>query len=100
MPIKNLDTIEKEIYRLRLKAKNLEQKFDNQFENLHDNYSSLLLNTFLKRKKPREENAAENKSILSIEKLESAFTRIADHLIDKAADSIENVVDKMLKSKE
>ena len=37
--IKNLDTLEKEIYRLRLEAKNYESKLEDNLDHLQKNYA-------------------------------------------------------------
>jgi hypothetical protein len=95
--IKNLDTLEKEIYRLQLKAKSLEEKFDDRLDHLRENYSSMLMNSLFRKNNTKETvTGAVAGSVLNNERLQNAFSRVADHLIDRAAEGIEGLVDKML----
>lgn len=49
--IHNLDTLEREIYRLELEAKNIEQKFDRNFERLQNTGFSMFINSIFHRRK-------------------------------------------------
>lgn len=53
--IHNLVTLEREIYRLELKAKNIEEKMNRNFDHLHDNYLSMFLNSFFPKRKSCKE---------------------------------------------
>ncbi len=56
--IHNLDTLEKEIYRLRLSAKNIEEKLDNNFEHPQQNYSSMFMNFFFAKRSMKKKKEA------------------------------------------
>ena len=47
--IHNLDTLEKEIYRLQLKTKNTAEKLNDNLEYLQDHYASMTMNSILNR---------------------------------------------------
>jgi hypothetical protein len=94
--IKDVQSLEKEIQRLRREAKNMEKRFDDNFVYLQENYSSLMINSILPEK-------ASYKSIpgsiihliLQHERLRNALTALAENRVDKATDGIELLIDKI-----
>jgi hypothetical protein len=94
--IHNLDTLEREIYRLQLEVKNMEQKFDRNFDHLQQNYSSMFMGSFFRRKKESDEGKSSFfDSFFKNENFHAAVSKITDRLADKAAEGIENLVDKI-----
>jgi hypothetical protein len=100
--IKNLDTLEKEIYRLRLEARNFEDKLEKNFDHLQKNYASMTMNTVFGAASSAKEKVKDKifNSIWENEKIRSGFDKIVSHLADKAAEGIENFVDKILHRKD
>jgi hypothetical protein len=82
--IHNLDTLEKEIYRLRLKAKNTADKLNDNFEYLQDHYSSMTVNSILNRSCDHQEKLKEKiiNFIWKNEKIHDGANRVIDHLAD------------------
>jgi hypothetical protein len=105
--ITSIETIDREIARLQLKAKDIEGELDKSLDYLQDNYSSMIMNSVFS-------GAANGISgglkggvlstilgfILGNEKLVEAFSRVTNHLVDKAADGIDKLADKIVKKKE
>ncbi|HEY6504802.1 MAG TPA: hypothetical protein VIZ28_12555 [Chitinophagaceae bacterium] len=98
--IHNLDTLEKEIYRLQLEAKNTEEKLDRNFDHLRDNYSSMFMNSFFSSRRNKEEGRSSFfDSFFKNENFTAAINKVTDHIANRAAEGIENLVDKIFQKK-
>ena len=92
--IHNLGTLEKEIYRLRLKAKTTADKLNENFEYLQDHYSSMTMNSILNRSCDHKENHKEKlkEKIINFiwknEKVHDGVNKVIDHLADKTSEGI------------
>lgn len=100
-PVHNLDTLEREILRLRLKAKATEEELEKNMDYLQENYPAMLFHSFTNTKK---EQASKKhtllESLLKNEHLSTAINKISEHIANKASVHIENLVDKLFKKKE
>jgi len=94
--IHNLDTLEKEIYRLKLKAKNIEEKWDDNFEKLQHNYPSMFMNSFFQKKKEEKTNG---NGFFKNDALNAVVNKVTDRVADRAAEGIENLVNKIFHKK-
>lgn len=94
--IHNLDTLNREIYRLRLEVKRKEDKLDDNWEYLQNNFPALLLNSISCRRKAKE-NGKENlfKSALKNEKLNTFIDKIIDRFSDRAAKGFDHLFEKI-----
>jgi hypothetical protein len=93
--IKNIQSLEREIQRLRREAKGMEKKFDDSFVYLQENYSTLIMNSVLPEKgvfKSIPQSIMQ--LILQHERLRNALTELAENLVNKASDGIEFLLDK------
>jgi len=98
--IHNLDTLEKEIYRLKLKAKNIEEKWDDNFEKLQHNYPSMFMNSFFLKKNEKKTNGnGFFTSFFKNDALNTVLNKVTDRVADRAAEGIENFVDKIFHKK-
>ena len=100
--IRNLDTLEKEIYRLRLEAKNTSEKLENNLDYLQHNYASMTMNSIFSRGSSKNSGGEGVKekiftSFWENEKVQKGINRIVDHLADKTVEGIESILDKILK---
>lgn len=94
--IHNLDTLEKEIYRLKLEARNIEAKLENNFDYLQQNYSSIFMNSFSsKKKQEREKKNDFFDSLFKNENFYSAINKVTEHIANRAADGIDSLIDKI-----
>ena len=94
--IHDLETLEKEIYRLELEDRNIEAKLENSFEYLQRNYSSVLLNSFsCKKKHEREKKNGFLSSFFKNENFNGAIDKVTDHIVSRAADGIDSLIDKI-----
>lgn len=103
--IKNLDTLEKEIYRLRLEAKSFERKLEDNLDHLQKNYASMAINSVFGKSSEKESGKEKIKekiftSIWENEKIRNGIDKIIGHLADRAAEGIENLIDKILHRKD
>lgn len=98
--IHNLDSLEKEIYRLKLEAKNIEGKLEQNFEHLQDNYYSMTMNSFFKKsERHHEAKSGFFDSFFKSESFNAAIHKATDHIASRAAESIEDLVDKIIDRK-
>ena len=96
-PIETLDALEKEIYRQRIKAKRLEKKFDENFDYLQGNYSSLVKNSIFKSRTGESLVTSIIRSVIGHERLQEALVKLATPLADKAAGWVDHLVNRMSK---
>ena len=94
--IRNTNTLEREIYRLQLEAKNLEEKIDRNLEHLQENYFSMTMNSFFQKK----EKKSFFESVFRNENFTATLNKVTDHISSRAAESIETLVDKIFHKKE
>lgn len=100
--IKNLDTLEKEIYRLRLEAKNYESKLEENLDHLQKNYASMTMNSIFNKTSSGKEKIKEKifSSIWENEKVRNGLDKIISFLTDKTVEGIESLIDKILHPKD
>jgi hypothetical protein len=96
--IKNVAELDKEIYRLQLQAKNLEDKMDDKLKYLQQNYPGMIVNSVF----PNKENITHRLagSLLNNQKVQTVLEKLTDHLADKAAEGLDNLVDKLFHKKD
>lgn len=96
--IKDIDTLEKEIYRLKFEALKAENKLDNNLEFLQRNYSTLIFNSFF----DTEKNGNGDKPKYNFFRngpLNSVISDVTDHIAEKASNSIKDKIDKLFGKK-
>ncbi len=101
--ITSIESLDMEINRLRAKAKDLEGKLDESLDYLQDNYSSMIMNSVLGKATGGLKSGITGtilSVVLSNEKLASAFSKIINDLLDKAASGIDRLAEKMTKKKD
>src|ERR1043166_6890454 len=99
--IKNIDTLEKEIYRLQLEARNYKDKLEENLEYLQKHYASMAMNSFFKKNSSAKEKVKEKilNSIWENEKVRTGIDKIVDYVTEKATDGVENLLDKIFNRK-
>ena len=98
--IHNLDSLEKEIYRLQLEVKHVEEKLDHNLDHLHENFSSIAMNSFFCSKKNKSsEKDSLFSEVLNNEKLNSVLGKVTDRMAERAADGVAKLVDKIFSRK-
>lgn len=96
--IHNMDTLEKEILRLRLQQKDTEQQLERQWGKLRHNFGSMVFNSFRKKKEEEEDGRPGFiESFLKNEKVEWAIHNISDKIGTKLSGIISNLFDKFFK---
>lgn len=95
--IHNLDTLDKEIYRLQLHARNRHDEFNRNIDYFKDNYGKLIKNTIL-----HPSGSAQSMSGAIIDKVthhpavQSAIQKVVDHIAKKATEGVDAVLGKIL----
>jgi hypothetical protein len=99
--IKNLDTLEKEIYRLQLEARDQKDKLEKNLEYLQKHYASMAMNSFFQKNSSSKEKVKEKilNTIWENEKLRTGIDKIVDYVTEKATDGVESLLDKIFHRK-
>jgi hypothetical protein len=98
--IKDLQSLEKEIRRLRQQAKNMEKELDDNIIYLQQNYSSLIINSLMPdTTRVKGIPGTILQLLLQHERLRETLTSLAEHAVDKAADGLELLSNKLLGKK-
>jgi hypothetical protein len=98
--IRNLDSLDRELYRLKLEAKNLEEKIDHNLDHLQENYLSMTMNSvFSGHESKRNGNNGFWKSFLKNDGFNSAVDSIAGNIATKAAEGLNEWLNKFMHKK-
>ncbi len=96
--IKNMDGLEKEILRLRLKQKDTEQQMERQWGKLKNHFGAMIINSFKRRKTEEEEpRSGFFESILHNEKVEEILHKVSDKISGKLSAALSSLLDKFFK---
>lgn len=102
--IKNIESLNEEINRLQAKARGLEEGLNENLDYLQENYSSLIMNSvFHGAGNMNMKNSVAGTVaglILGNERIQAILSKLATHLLDKAADGLEKVADKFAKKED
>jgi hypothetical protein len=100
--IKDIDSLEREIYMLKREAKQLEHQLDENLDYLQQNYGRLTMNSVFSRARTGRELLSEKltESIWSNEKFQYALNKVVNYFVDKTADGVEIMVDKIFTKKD
>jgi hypothetical protein len=98
--IRNLDSLDRELYRLKLEAKNLEDKLDRNLDHLQEDYLSMTMNSFLcKHDNKNNGNNEFWKSFVKNNGFNSAVNTIAGSIAAKASEGLSDWMSKFLHKK-
>ena len=94
--INNLESLDKEISRLRSRTKELEQELDGKLDYLQDNYSSMAMKSFLPA---IGQNGGIAGTLLQFvfqnDRLQDSLLKLAERVFNKVSDGVEFIVDKI-----
>ncbi len=98
--IHNLDSLEKEIYRLKLEVKKIEVKLDENLDHVQENFTSMVWSSFFHNKKDKN-SGSDNvfESFLKNEKLNTVVNKVTDRIADRAAEGMEKLIDRIFNKK-
>ncbi|HLK30031.1 MAG TPA: hypothetical protein VKT28_15730 [Puia sp.] len=97
----NLSSLEKEIRRLKQRAKQMENEFDDNFSHLQENYLPMTLNSVLPKKIAYKGIPATVISLLlEHDRFRNTVIKLAEELIDKVTDGIDYVSEKLKRKKD
>ncbi len=97
----SLQALEKEIRRLKARATQIEDEFDDNFSHLGKNYLPMTLNSVLPKKTIYKGISATIISLfLEHDRFRNTVIKLAEELIDKASDGIDYLSEKLKHKKE
>jgi hypothetical protein len=97
----NLQSLEKEIRRLKQHAKQMENQFDDNFSHLQENYLPMVLNSVLPANTKYKGIPATIISLfLEHDRFRNTVIKLAEQLIDKASDGIDYISEKLTRKKD
>ncbi len=86
--IHNLDSLEREIYRLKLEAKNIEGKLDKNLDYLQDNYWRMTMNSLFCKDDNTTREDGFWKKVFKQDGVNETIDTIAANITDKASESL------------
>jgi hypothetical protein len=97
--IKNVDALEKEIYKRKLRLREIEKNLGHNVDQLRDNFGSMALQTILGAGKKNPVSITGNlmMTVMNNEKLQSSLAEFVERLAEKIGDGIHRVTDKILR---
>lgn len=91
--IYNIDTLDKEVYRLKLKALRMEQQLEKKGRYLRSNALVLLLSAFFPKRKSGESSFLSIGSLLMRnEKVQEGLAKATDAAADKLSEAVEKLL--------
>ena len=95
--IHDLNTLEKEIYRLQLHARDQQDALDRNVDYFKDNYGKLIKNSILHPSgSDKSMSATIMDKITHHPAVQSAIQKVVDHIAKKATDGVDAVLGKIL----
>ncbi len=93
--IHNLDTLEKELYRLQLSSKESAKKLKDDLEYLRENFFTLAKNSVKKEKKKEETQSTFFDSIFKNEHVRETVSGITNKITDHTAKAVSDLIDRL-----
>jgi hypothetical protein len=96
--IKNIDTLEKEIYRRKLRLMEIERTLGRNVDNMKDNFGQMALQSFLGPVSSSPMGVTGNLllKVINNEKLQNSLAEFVERLAEKIGEGIHKVTDKIL----
>lgn len=88
--VHSVDTLEAEINRLKLKAKEIEEKLDKNLDHFQENYWLMTMNSLFRRDDKKNDENDSWKNFFKFKDLNAAVNRIAEDIADKVSESLHN----------
>jgi hypothetical protein len=100
----SLDSLDREIRRLKRKTRQLEEKMDDNLLYFQEHFTSLALRSMLPRKTSEEGAAASNHGVLNFflqnERLQESLVKLGTWSAAKLGEGINSLVDRILNKKD
>ena len=96
-PIRNIDQLDKEIYRQELLVSKTAKELDEKLAYLRYNFITLAKNSIKKKRKKDERDHSFFDPIFKNEKVKEFVAGVTDRITDRAGAAIDILVDRMLK---
>lgn len=97
--IRNLDTLDGEIYRLKLETKNIEQKLDKNLDYLQDNYWRMTMNSLFCKDDNNTKEDGFWKNVFKHDGVNETINTIAGNIADKASENLHGWMSKFFGKK-
>jgi hypothetical protein len=97
----SLQSLDREIRKLKLKAKQMENDFDENFAHLQENYIPMVLNSVLPEKIRYKGIPATIISLfLEHDRFRNTMIKLAEEVIDRVSDGVDFLSDKLKRKKD
>jgi hypothetical protein len=84
-PIRNITALEREIYRLELEAKKMEEKMSDRYEYLKDHFPGLVVGSFIQQAAGKSIKYTILDSIWKNEKVQESVHAVAENITERVA---------------
>jgi hypothetical protein len=102
-PINGMDALNKEIFRLKLEMKSIENKLDSNISGLRHNYGAMALNSIFGEKEKRKVSQVMGmvaSGFVNNPKLQGGVSNLVENLTERIADWVERTADRFRKKKD
>jgi hypothetical protein len=96
--IKNVDALEKEIYKRRLRLREIEKSLGQNVDHMRDNFGSMALQSLLGPDRSNSTGITGNLMLKAInnETLQNSLAELVDRLAEKVGEGIQKLTDRIL----
>lgn len=96
--IKNVDALEKEIYKRRLRLREIEKSLGQNVDHMRDNFGSMALQSLLGPDSSNSTGITGNLMLKAInnETLQNSLAELVDRLAEKVGEGIQKLTDRIL----
>lgn len=84
-PIRNITALEREIYRLELEAKKMEEKMSNNYVYLKDHFPGLVVGSFIQQAAGKSIKYTILESVWKNEKVQESVHAVAENITERVA---------------
>ena len=97
----NIRALEKEIRKLKLRARQIENEFDDNFSHLQENYLPMTLNSVLPQKiRYKGIPATIISLLLDNDRFRNTFIKLSEEVIDRVSEGIDYLSEKLKRKKD
>lgn len=97
-PVKNMDTLEKEIFRSKLELKDRERRLVGNLDHFRDHFTSYVTGSFNCKHKEERKKSSFVDMIFNNEKVHSFVSGVAEKAAGKTGELLEKILDRFFKN--
>lgn len=98
--IHSLHSLEKEIFKLQLKARAIEDTLDHNFDHLQDNFNRMAWNSLVRYKSNKQSwSAGVVQGLLGQDRIQDALAKLVAFLADRLSDGLDGLINRVFGKK-